>query len=93
MRMQLVEDELRRNKEINYEYTQAMERCVKVRDEQIITQESEIESKDRIIAEITEKMNELQEWWRGLAPAMRRWLRRRRLWVGVRVHREVGSQK
>ena len=61
LRMQLVEDELRKNKERNYEYTQAMERCVKVRDEQIITQKSEIERKDRIIAEITEKMNELQE--------------------------------
>ena len=30
-------------------------------DEQIITQKNEIERKDRIIAEMTEKMNELQE--------------------------------
>ena len=60
--MQLVEDKLRRNKERNYEYTQAIERCVKVRDDQIRTQNSEIERKDRINAEMTEKMNELQEW-------------------------------
>ena len=62
LRMQLLEDELGRNKERNYEYTLAMERCVKVSAEQIITQKSEIERKDRIIAEMTEKMNELQEW-------------------------------
>ena len=35
---------------------------MKVRDKHIITQKSEIERKDRIIAEITEKMNELQKW-------------------------------
>ena len=39
-----------------------MDRCVLVRDEQIRTQKSEIEKKDFIIAEMTIKMNELQEW-------------------------------
>ena len=38
-----------------------MDRCVLVRDEQIRTQKNEIEKKDIIIAEMTVKMNELQE--------------------------------
>ena len=39
-----------------------MDRCVLVRDEQIRTQNGEIERKYIIIAGITIKMNELQEW-------------------------------
>ena len=35
---------------------------MKVRDEQVITQKTEIERKDRIIAEMKKKINELQEW-------------------------------
>ena len=62
LRMQLVEEELKRNKERYFEYAQAMDRCVLVRDEQIRTQKSEMEEKDIIIAEMTIKMNELQEW-------------------------------
>ena len=62
LRMQLVEEELKKNKERYFEYAQAMDRCVLVRDEQIRTQKNEIEKKDIIIAEMPIKMNELQEW-------------------------------
>ena len=66
LRLRLVEEELRRNKERYFEYSQAMDRCVLVRDEQIRTQKSEIEKKDIIIAEMAIKMNKLQEWWKTI---------------------------
>ena len=62
LRMQLVEEELKRNKERYFEYAQAMDRSVLVRDEQTRTQKSDIENKDIIIAEMTIEMNELKEW-------------------------------
>ena len=54
--VQLLEENARKTKENNYEFTKAMKRCVIVRDEQINAQRSEIEKKDKVIAEMKVKI-------------------------------------
>ena len=54
--VQLLEENARKTKETNYEFTKAMNRCVIVRDEQINAERSEIEKKDQVIAEMKVKI-------------------------------------
>ena len=56
LRVQLLEENATKTKENNYEFTKVMNRCVKVRDEQINSQRSEIEKKDQVIAEMKVKI-------------------------------------
>ena len=56
LRVQLLEENVRKAKENNYKFTKAMNRCVIVRDEQINAQRSEIENKDQVIAEMKVKI-------------------------------------
>ena len=58
LRVQLLEENARKTKEINYEFTKAMNRCVIVRDEQINAKRSEIEKKDKVKAEMKVKIAE-----------------------------------
>ena len=56
LRVQLLEENARKTKENNYEFTKVMNRCVEVRDEQINAQRSEIEKNDQVIAEMKVKI-------------------------------------